>query len=82
MLQFIIRRSISSLLILAGVMILTFVLFRVAAGDPTSTLLGKNPKPEEVESLRKALGADRPLFYGKFLRTEAFTNAVFERSRS
>lgn len=81
MLRFIIRRTLYSFLILLGVLILTFVLFRMAAGDPTATLLGKNPTPEEVELLRKSLGADRPLFYGKWRRTELFTNAVFVKER-
>lgn len=81
MLHFIIRRTLYSFLILFGVLILTFVLFRMAAGDPTATLLGKNPTPEEVERLRESLGADRPLFYGKWRRTELFTNASFAKER-
>jgi len=82
MLRFIIRRTAYSLLILIGVTILTFVLFRMAAGDPTTTLLGKNPSPEEMERVRTSLGADKPLFYGKWRRTEAFTNASFLKERT
>ncbi len=82
MIRFILKRTAYSLLILLGVMILTFVLFRVAAGDPTAVLLGKNPRPEEVEQLRRSLGADRPLFYGKYLKTEAFTSADFRNGRT
>lgn len=82
MLRFILHRSVYSLLILFGVLILTFVLFRMAAGDPSATLLGKNPKPADVERMRLSLGADKPLFYGKWLRTEAFTNAVFANHRT
>ncbi len=82
MLQFILKRTAYSFLILLGVMILTFILFRVAAGDPSATLLGKNPRPEEVEQLRRSLGSDKPLFYGTYLRTEAFTNADFRNGRT
>ena len=82
MLRFILRRTAYSLLILLGVLILTFVLFRMAAGDPVATLLGKNPKPEEVERLRQSLGSDRPMFYGKWRKTEAFTNVSFLGGRS
>lgn len=82
MLRFILRRSAYSLLILLGVLILTFVLFRMAAGDPVATLLGKNPKPEEVERLRQSLGSDRPMFYGKWRKTEAYTNVSFRGGRS
>lgn len=82
MLRFILRRTAYSLLILLGVLILTFVLFRMAAGDPVATLLGKNPKPEEVERLRQSLGSDRPMFYGKWRKTEAYTNVSFLGGRS
>ena len=82
MLRFILKRTAYSLLILLGVLILTFVLFRMAAGDPVATLLGKNPKPEEVEQLRQSLGSDRPMFYGKWRKTEAYTNVSFTGGRS
>ncbi len=52
MLRYIVRRCVYSLLILLGVLVLTFVMFRMAAGDPTGTLLGKNPTPQDVENLR------------------------------
>ena len=71
MLNFIIRRSCYSILILLGVVLLTFLLFNVAAGDPAAAVLGKNARPDEVESLRRELGADLPLLYGRRCRTEA-----------
>jgi len=72
MFHFIVRRTLYSILILLGVVALTFVLFNVAAGDPAAAVLGKNARPDEVESLRRELGADLPLFYGKRCATEAF----------
>ena len=71
MLNFIIRRTLYSVLILLGVVLLTFALFTVAAGDPAAAVLGKNARPEEVDSLRRELGADLPLFYGRYCKTEA-----------
>src|SRR5574344_284494 len=70
--HFIVRRTFYSLLILLGVVLLTFLLFNVAAGDPAAAVLGKNARPDEVESLRRELGADLPLFWGRACRTEAF----------
>jgi ABC-type dipeptide/oligopeptide/nickel transport system permease component len=64
-----------------GVMILTFALFRIAAGDPAATVLGKNPSPREIEDLRSELGTDKPLFWGKWLRTESFTSVDFSEKR-
>ena len=75
--RYILRRIAYSLLIIAGVMILTFLLFRLAAGDPASTVLGKNPVPAELEDMREELGTDKPLFYGRWKPTEIYTSADF-----
>lgn len=70
--NFILRRTFYSILILFGVVLLTFLLFNVSAGDPAAAVLGKNARPAEVDSLRRELGADLPLFWGKKCRSEAF----------
>ena len=75
MLNFIVRRCFYSLLVICGVMFFTFVLFNLAAGDPASAALGKNARPQEIEVFRRELGADLPLFFGRFCRTEAFRPA-------
>jgi len=80
MLNYIIKRFFYSILIIAGVVLLTFGLFRVAAGDPAAAVLGKNPSPREVEDLRSDLGADLPLIYGNWRKTEAFSSADFSSS--
>lgn len=74
MLWFICRRSLYSILILLGVVILTFVLFNIAAGDPAGAVLGKNAGVGEVDALRRELGADLPLFYGKYCPTNRYSN--------
>ena len=70
--NFFLRRIFYSLLVIFGVMLLTFALFNLAAGDPAAAALGKNARPEEIEAFRRELGADLPLFYGHECRTEAF----------
>ena len=77
MLRYIVHRIAYSLLIIAGIMILTFLLFRLSAGDPASTVLGKNPAPAELEAMREELGTDKPLFFGLWKPTEIFTSADF-----
>ena len=72
MLQFILRRSAYSVLIVLGVMLLTFLLFNLSSGDPVAAILGKDARPEEVESLRNSLGSNLPLLYGKRCQTESF----------
>lgn len=76
MLSYIIRRLAYSVLIVAGVIGCTFVLFNIAAGDPAAAALGKNARPAEIESFRRSLGADLPLFFGRRCRSEAFANPV------
>ena len=70
--NFILRRFFYSLLVIFGVMLLTFTLFNLAAGDPAAAALGKNAKPEEIDAFRRKLGADLPLFYGHWCRTEVW----------
>ncbi len=77
MFTYILRRSAYSLLVILGVMLLTFVLFRFAAGDPAEILLGKNPSPMEVEQLRKDLSSDKPLFWGNWRKSEIYRSATF-----
>jgi len=74
MCSYIVKRLLYSILIILGVILLTFFLFRVAAGDPTSILLGKNPSPQEVESLKNKLQINLPLVYGSWIKTEMFNN--------
>ncbi len=81
MLSYILRRTAYSILVIVGVMLLTFVLFRFAAGDPAEILLGKNPSPLEVEQLRKDLSSDKPLFWGNWQKTEIFRSAKFNEKK-
>ena len=73
MLNFIIRRLGEAVLVMLGVLLLTFVLFQMAAGDPAAAVLGKNPKPLEIENLRRELKSDLPLFYGHWCKSEVYT---------
>ncbi len=74
MVKFIIKRLLYSVLVLFGVVMLTFLLFNVAAGDPAAAVLGKNPTAQEIEDMRRELGADLPLFLGSTRLTEAFNS--------
>ena len=80
MIRYIIKRVFYSFLIIIGVLLLTFILFRLAAGDPARTVLGKKPSPKEVEELRKTLASDKPLLWGHWKKTEIFTSTDFDDS--
>jgi peptide/nickel transport system permease protein len=76
-LKFIFKRVFYSIFIIVGVLLLTFTLFRLAAGDPARTVLGKKPSPKEIEDLRQTLASDKPLFWGHWKKSEIFSSANF-----
>lgn len=57
-----VRRCVSSLPALLGVVVFTFILMRVLPGDPAVFFAsGPNAGPEEIEMIRKQMGLDRPM---------------------
>ena len=80
--QYLFKRLGFSILIVLGVIVVTFLLFRVASGDPAAAVLGKNPSPDDIERLRRELGADKPLFWGRWRRTEAFSSLAAKDLRA
>ncbi len=63
MTKYILRRLGISVVLLAVVSILIFVVLRVLPGDPTITLFGgaQGTDPEAVRQVRRQIGLDRPL---------------------
>ncbi len=55
------RRLAVGVLIVLGVVALTFLLLHLAPGNPTVHLSGPAASPEQVAATRTALGLDRPL---------------------
>ena len=55
------RRVLAGAAVVAGVVALTFMLLRLAPGDPVEQLVGPAATPEQVALQRHALGLDRPL---------------------
>ncbi len=55
-----VRRALSGLAVVVGVVTLMFFLLRLAPGDPARLLVGPAATPEQVEAQRRALGLDRP----------------------
>jgi peptide/nickel transport system permease protein len=76
MFNYILRRTCYSVLIITGVLMFTFVLFQLGAGDPAAAVLGKDARPQEIDSLRRKTGSDLPLFYGHFCRSEAYRVSI------
>lgn len=72
--RMLVRRALTGLAVVMGVVTLTFVLLHAAPGDPAERLLGPTATPEQLEAGRRALGLDRPLgtqytaWLGRFIR--------------
>jgi len=78
MLSYIVRRLLYTPLIVVGVLLLTFLLFRVVQGDVSSEYAGKNASPETIAEIRKELGFDKPLFINTQAVSERGVLAVFD----
>ena len=62
MAKFLLRRLFTSLLVLLGVSVFTFLMLHLVPGDPVHALAGKMiSSPEKLEELRHEMGLDQPL---------------------
>ena len=70
MLQYIVRRLLSLVVILLGVSVLVFLLVHLAPGDPVRIMLGEEATVADVERLNRVYGFDQPLpvQYWRWLR--------------
>ena len=62
MLSYLLRRILQMIPTLAGVILLVFFLFHFFGGDPAEILGGLQATPEQIISIRKQLGLDRPVW--------------------
>lgn len=61
MFRYITRRLILLSFVLLGITLLTFIVTNLVPSDPAKAAAGLNAKPEQVESVRRELGLDKPL---------------------
>ena len=62
MIPYLVRRLLWGVLVMFCAGLFTFLLAYVAPGDPARSIVGPNATAQAVESIRHALGLDRPLF--------------------
>jgi peptide/nickel transport system permease protein len=69
MIGYVIRRLVHAVFILLGVSVITYCLLYIAPADPVRQIAGRSATAETVESIRRELGLDRPLWeqYGRYL---------------
>ena len=61
MTAYVARRAALAVLVVTGVIIVTFVVAHVIPGDPAATWAGPHAPPAQVAAARRFLGLDRPL---------------------
>jgi peptide/nickel transport system permease protein len=61
MLNFLLSRLFSALIVIFGVSVLVFMLIHIVPGDPVEVMLGESSQPADREALRHALGLDQPI---------------------
>lgn len=62
MLRFILRRLAGLLFVLVGVSVLTFTIAQVVPVDAAAAALGPKAREEQIQSYRRELGLDRPVW--------------------
>lgn len=62
MLRFISRRLLAAVPVIAGVIIITFLLSHVIPGDPARAVAGEEATPDVIARVRQTMGLDKPLW--------------------
>ncbi|TAH51205.1 MAG: ABC transporter permease [Chloroflexota bacterium] len=60
--RYLIKRSLTLILVLLGVSLLVFGFVRLIPGDPAVVMLGERATPESIERVRAQLGLDKPVY--------------------
>lgn len=60
--QYIVKNFFQSILIILGVITVTFSLLYIVPGDPARMLLGQRADVESVEAVREELGLNKPIY--------------------
>lgn len=69
MLQYIVKRLVSTIPVLLGISLLLFFMLRALPGDPAEVLAGQMATQEDIQLIRTQLGLDQPIYiqYAGFL---------------
>ena len=76
--RYLARRLLQAIPTVAGVVLITFVLFNVVGGSPAALVLGQNAGARALEEFDAARGYDKPLFCGNWTKTRALETVDFK----
>jgi peptide/nickel transport system permease protein len=60
--EYLLKRVVISCLMIPAIIVFTFLLLRLAPGDPAVMMAGEGATPDFVEMIRKVYGLDKPLY--------------------
>ena len=78
--RYVARRLWQAIPTVAGVVLVTFVLFNVVGGSPAAMVLGQNAGARSLEEFDAARGYAKPLFFGNWTRTRALEAVDFGKA--
>lgn len=77
---YLIRRILYAVPILLGTTLILFVVFKSIPGDPATIRAGRHATAEQIETIRKQMGLDRPYYVQYFKMLEGISRFDFGRS--
>ncbi|MFT4042376.1 MAG: ABC transporter permease [Gordonia sp. (in: high G+C Gram-positive bacteria)] len=63
MARYLARRTILAIIVVAGLVVMAFLMAQILPGDPARAAAGRNATAEQVDAARRELGLDRPLVF-------------------
>ncbi|MFG1613468.1 ABC transporter permease [Nonomuraea wenchangensis] len=85
MARLLLRRLVTSVVVLLGLAVVTFLMTQVLPGDPARAAAGRNATAEQVAAVAARLGLDRPLwdqflaYMGRLLQGDLGTSVFTQR---
>lgn len=79
MIRFILRRLVQMLPTVAGVILVTFILFNVVGGSPARMKLGDRASAQALEEFDEQRGFNKPLIWGRRVATRAWPDQTYDR---
>jgi len=76
--RYVTRRLLQAIPTVAGVVLITFVLFNVVGGSPAALVLGQNAGARSLEEFDEVRGYNKPLFFGNWTGTRALEAVDFD----
>ena len=76
------QRLVQAVIVLTGVVLLTFVMLRIVPGNPIETMMGEHANAETIQRMTAEMGLDQPLYIQFFQYVSSAVRGDFGTSYS